>query len=327
MSEAEAYYKILPHLKLKYSNVATIFIPTDKKELRSKFLMKLDKADANYAKGSEVKGGKEGIFLEKPDIVDKFCRREITEKNPELEKLTLIHFSKMYDPIRSKKSKDEEDKQPTKPTENIEPEKNESTELWDDDEERVANYYITGDEQYDNIPLPKIIKLKNCAVGEVTLMEKRSFPKAARMHKKREDNNPHKFFLSELMLYTGYTDEKQLGCDDEEQCRELYLQKKEAIQIVKSYLMPFSEGVDEARHYVQEAMKEENQPSVNFGNLLDAEMEQEILECQELDENEKHPDFVELNPEDFEFESNVTQIRRTLRKIEINTADEILKKN
>ena len=51
MSEAEAYYKILPHLKLKYSNVATIFIPTDKKELRSKFLMKLDKDDRNYAKG------------------------------------------------------------------------------------------------------------------------------------------------------------------------------------------------------------------------------------------------------------------------------------
>ena len=28
MSEAEPYYKILPHLKLKYSNVGTIFIPT-----------------------------------------------------------------------------------------------------------------------------------------------------------------------------------------------------------------------------------------------------------------------------------------------------------
>ena len=100
MSEAEAYFKILPHLKLKYSNVATIFIPTDKKELRSKFLMKLDETNTNYGKGATVKGGKDGMFIEKPDIVDKFCRREITDKNLELEKLPMLQFSKMYDPIR-----------------------------------------------------------------------------------------------------------------------------------------------------------------------------------------------------------------------------------
>ena len=105
MSEAEAYYKILPHLKLKYSNVATIFIPTDKKELRSKFLMKLDEGDANYAKGSEIMGGKGGIYLEKQDIVDKFCRREITEKNEELGHLRMIHFAKMYEPFTRKKLK------------------------------------------------------------------------------------------------------------------------------------------------------------------------------------------------------------------------------
>ena len=44
MGEAEAYYKILP----------------DKKELRSKFLMKLDESDANYAKGALVKGERKG---------------------------------------------------------------------------------------------------------------------------------------------------------------------------------------------------------------------------------------------------------------------------
>ena len=178
----------------------------------------------------------------------------------------------------------------------------------DDYEDRIANYYITGNELYNNIRLPKIIKLKNCADGEVTLMEKRSFPKAARMHKKREDNNPHKFFLSELMLYTGYTDENQLGCDDEEKCRELYLKSKNSIQIVKSYMMPFLEGVEEARHYVQEAMKVDNQPTGNIGNVLDAEMEQEIVECQELDENDEQHNLIQLNPEEFEFESNVTQI-------------------
>ena len=78
---------------------------------------------------------------------------------------------------------------------------------WIDDDDRIANFYVTGNLKYDHIPLPKIIKLKNCNPGEVTLMEKCSFPKAARMHKKREDNNPHRFFLSELMLYSspGYS--------------------------------------------------------------------------------------------------------------------------
>ena len=77
MGEAEAYYKILPNLTLKYSSIDTMFIPTDKKELRSKFLTKLNEGDANYKLGTEVKGGRDGKFLEKPDIIDKYCRREI----------------------------------------------------------------------------------------------------------------------------------------------------------------------------------------------------------------------------------------------------------
>ena len=110
MGEAEAYYKILPNLTLKYSSMDTVFIPADKKELRSKFLMKLDESDANYAKGALVKGGKEGKFIEKPDIIDKYCRRLISETSG-LEHLKPIQFGKMYEPFRRKKDDDEtEDK-------------------------------------------------------------------------------------------------------------------------------------------------------------------------------------------------------------------------
>ena len=56
MSEAEAYYKILPNLTLKYSNIDTIFIPSDRKELRSKFLQKVNEDDKLHCKGTEVKG-------------------------------------------------------------------------------------------------------------------------------------------------------------------------------------------------------------------------------------------------------------------------------
>ena len=107
MGEVEAYYKILPSLRLKYSSVDTIFIPAEKKELRSKFLMKLDANDANSDKGLEVEGGREGKFVEKSDIIDKFCRREILEKNPEIEALSAVQLAKMYDPIFEKKIKDQ----------------------------------------------------------------------------------------------------------------------------------------------------------------------------------------------------------------------------
>ena len=106
MGEAEAYYKILPNLTLKYSSMDTVFIPSDKKELRSKFLMKLEEGETNYAKGGLVKGGKEGKFIEKPDIIDKYCRRTITEING-LEHLKPIQFGKMYEPFRRKKNDDE----------------------------------------------------------------------------------------------------------------------------------------------------------------------------------------------------------------------------
>ena len=98
MGESEAYYKILPHLTLKYSNIATIFVPTDIKEKRSKFLMKLDKDDPNSKNGVQVKGGREGTFLEKPDIIERYCRRDL-ENHPELEFLTLSQFAIMYEPI------------------------------------------------------------------------------------------------------------------------------------------------------------------------------------------------------------------------------------
>ena len=106
-----------------------------------------------------------------------------------------------------------------------------SNEPWVDEEDRIANFYITTNPLYNQNRLPKTIKIRNPMEGEIPFFVKRSYPKAARMHKKREDNDPHRFFLSELMLYTGYTDEQQLGADDEKNCRDKYLKKKDAIQL------------------------------------------------------------------------------------------------
>ena len=55
-----------------------------------------------------------------------------------------------------------------------------SSDPWEDDEDRVANFLVTTNPKYKYIRLPQYIKIKNPIDGEVPLFEKRSFPKAAR---------------------------------------------------------------------------------------------------------------------------------------------------
>ena len=141
-------------------------------------------------------GGQDGLFLEKPDIIDKYCRREITENKPELEELSPMQFGKMYDPITRKKQKkeDEDGSIMDIDTDEIDRNGNVSTDStddpWVDDEDRIANYFITANPDYHYVPLPQYIKIKNPNPGEVTIFEKRSFPKAARIHKKKRIITP-----------------------------------------------------------------------------------------------------------------------------------------
>ena len=71
IGEAEAYYKLFPHMHLSYSSVATVYIPTDDKIERRQFLKKQDPESKT---GFEVKD-KKGRFLEKPDMISKYERR------------------------------------------------------------------------------------------------------------------------------------------------------------------------------------------------------------------------------------------------------------
>ena len=75
MGQAEAYYKLIPSLKMKYSTVRTVFVPTDKKELRSKFLIKVEEKEETHGKLAFNVEGREGLFIEKADLIDKFVRR------------------------------------------------------------------------------------------------------------------------------------------------------------------------------------------------------------------------------------------------------------
>ena len=199
MSECEAYYKILPNLHLKYSSLDSIFIPTDKKELRSRFLRKLAEDDEHLKYGGKVTGGREGLFVEKPDIVDKYCRRIIPDTDLELQELSLLQFGKMYQPIQKKMEFDQDENDKNEGSKNHIKSSSKQEYHWTNEEDRITNNYITINPEYDYTPLPNFIKLKDCQPGEVPIWKKRSFLRAARFHKKKEDINPYRYFLSELM--------------------------------------------------------------------------------------------------------------------------------
>ena len=84
-------------------------------------------------------------------------------------------------------------------------------------------------------------------------------------------------------------------------------------------------GVEEARFYVEQAREddEKSKERSNIGETLDPMQEQEIEDCQHH-EDQLHPDFIQLNPDELEFDTNLEQIRKTFRQIQIRTADERL---
>ena len=94
MGESEALYKILPSLHLKDSNVTTIFVPTNRKENRSKFLMKVEEKDHCNGKIKKKIENRDGWYVEKYDIVDKYVRRD--KKCKDVDDLSPSQFWKMY---------------------------------------------------------------------------------------------------------------------------------------------------------------------------------------------------------------------------------------
>ena len=140
-------------------------------------------------------------------------------------------------------------------------EENQDTEQYDsesdDDDENVTededpnvkfNYIITeADDRGEEIP--NTIKLKDPFPKENPFMRKRSFPAALRFHKVNSNNSPHKYFLSELMLYIPFRDEEaEFRPDDPDFIQDLYLKNKEKIKKIKSKVMEHLESVEEARH-------------------------------------------------------------------------------
>ena len=317
MGQAEAYYKLIPSLKMKYSTVRAIFVPTDKKELRSKFLIKVEKNENTYGKISFNVEGRDGQFIEKADLIDKFVRRpgpknahmEFKDTDDNSEELCLVQFAKMME-ITQRKPEDDDDLAV------------DMNEMHMDEDDKKFHYIMVADEKAEKVPLPNVMKLMPRYPGENNVMRKRKFPAAIRLHKKREDVNPHKYFLAELMLYYPFRDEiHDLHSDNEELCAQLYQQQYENIRKVKKQVMEHLDDVEEARYMVEEYIKniEKNE---ELAAKLASEREQEVDDCQ-IEEDEEHPEFGYLDPNDVNDETTKIVKEKVFKQIDVGNLEEL----
>ena len=98
IGEAQAYYQLLPHMNLTYSSVSTVVVPTVPAAERRHWLQRQDPQEG---KGFKV-NDKDGLFLEKADLVTKYERRKLLGSEEDimeddtLEGMTYCQFVKMY---------------------------------------------------------------------------------------------------------------------------------------------------------------------------------------------------------------------------------------
>ena len=302
VGEMEVLYKLFANMNLAYSSVATIFVPTEPKDQRRQFLQR---QDPDSGQGFKVED-REGLFLEKPDLISKYQRRKLVtgrdddaEPDPQeaeaLEQMCLAQFAKMYESRGWQQLRGtNEEGEVEAPRDGDVPEEGELA------EEDDFNFLITGDTECKRPLLPDVLTLEDPLPGEPKLLYKRTFPRALRFFKKKFDMNPHRYYLTELMLYYPFRDENELFPDDPAKCEELYLKNMDRIKMVKAQVMPFLESVEEAQ-LIYEEMKAQEEQDVQekMGADLDPENEQEIADLDDEDE-EEHPDYYHIDPDQVE---------------------------
>ena len=91
IGESEAYYRILPHMHLKDSNIEAVFAPTGFNP--SRFLQRVDDDVADQCKNAIEVEGREGKYQEKASMYEKYLRRDC-ELQPEIKDLCNAQFVK-----------------------------------------------------------------------------------------------------------------------------------------------------------------------------------------------------------------------------------------
>ena len=294
-------------MKLKDSNVGTVFVPTSKKELRSKFMIKVED-DEDY-KGKEKKRihKKEGWYVEKYDVIDKYTRREKSSEASNA--LTPSQYLKMYESCHTMKEKKE--------SHEINEEENTYESNTAEVEQQFSGiekfHYVMTDTKDKPMPLPDYITIENPFPGEPPYMRKRKGPAVLRFHKPKQSVDPATYFFAEALLYTSFRTEQELEERVHEAANDGYQELEKKIHAVKSQVMEYLESNEEARYMVEVANNKNNK----IGEILDAAGEQDILDC-EQEETEIHPDYEHLNPDDLNIEKKTPQYEKVYRPIKID---------
>ena len=285
IGECEGFFKILPHLHMKWSNIETIFVPTGFKCNRSGFLKEISKEEARKCENVIKVANKEGHFIEKPSMMDKFERMDVIE-NHKISKLRYLQFCMKYTSTNSE----------PKDTDFESIEFKMGTNGWYNTEE--MNLIVTDSFESDesHYSLPNFIKLKDLRPGEPKYMRRRS-RQVARFHKINRTKHPHEYYFAELQLYSEFRREYELEEEDFDKCKLLYEQTSEhnnklKVQNVKSILMKHMESVEEGTERAKDMLKSK------VGDTLDPALEQDNDDCAEIGFSE-NPDFAFKDPTDF----------------------------
>ena len=322
MGICEAFMKILPEMRFKDSTIGTDFLQLGKKEDMSRFVVRADRHDiSGHQSFLDNKvvfkiPDREGLYFEKPNWIDKYFRR-----GKALEDICPSHFVKIYDSFSGKAPKIAEDND-SHEEEDEEQDNEETDTIRKYGKETKFHHFITSEGKLGK-PLPTFVLLENPCPGEPKFLKKRKHPKALRLFKVKRENNPARFFLQELMLYTCFDEKMYNDWHDDDKCMQAYLEKEEEIRAVKNQVMEWLEDVEEGRYFVEETMKNQIETG-EIGEVLDVENEKDIEECEqegiEADPLYEHLDRGDHNENEFSPSSN------WCKKIELMDEDLNMKK-
>ena len=237
IGESEAFFKILPHLNMKASNIETVFVPTGFKSNRSGFLKQLTEDEAKHCKNLVKVLNKDGFFTEKPSLMDKFERKD-TSKNVYIKYLPYTQFCMKY--VSSSKEPKGKDLQSIAFQRG-----DEGFDITEEMDIIVIHDYDVNDQHYS---LPNVIQLLDPKLGEPRFMRKRS-RQVVRFHKFNRTKNPHEYHYAQLQMFSPFKQEHELQPDDFEKCKLLFNKRSShnddlKIQNVKSVLLQYLESVE-----------------------------------------------------------------------------------
>ena len=246
----------------------------------------------------------EGYWYEQPDFWSKYLRR------PEaLRELCFAQFGRMYKGASKKDTEEEDD---LGQVEDFQESKEEEV----DDNEKF--HFVMTFRNKREVVLPGTIMLKNTLPCESALMQTRISPCALRFHKVKKDKDPKRYILNEVMLYYPLTEDITL-----EKAEELYndeFKGERKVQIVKRQVMEFLEGVQEARYYAEQVIKEKDMDLQKIAIQFDPAGAQDNEDC--LSEPEElHEDFEYFNPDNLEHKEESS--KKIFRKVELTPVNQL----